>query len=84
MLLLQAAPDHAATNTVQPAEKEVPTAEELQERMEQFTIVMQEKFLVGDDTAHVDYAKIDEDESLDDHWSREANLDAEEKYFDED
>ncbi|CAM8882920.1 unnamed protein product [Rhodiola kirilowii] len=77
-------PDQAATGAVHPTEKEVPSAEELQERMEQFTILMQEKFLAGDDKEHVDYAMIDEDETLDDHWSREANLDAEEKYFDED
>ncbi|CAM8880630.1 unnamed protein product [Rhodiola kirilowii] len=78
------APDQAATETAHPTEKEVPSAEELLERMEQFTILMQEKFLAGDDKEHVDYAMIDEDETLDDHWSREANLDAEEKYFDED
>uniref|UniRef100_A0A7N1A562 CCD97-like C-terminal domain-containing protein n=1 Tax=Kalanchoe fedtschenkoi TaxID=63787 RepID=A0A7N1A562_KALFE len=81
---LKVAPDHAAAETLQQIEKEIPSAEELQDRMEQFTILMQEKFLAGDDTEHVDYAKIDEDETLDDHWSKEANLDAEEKYFDQD
>uniref|UniRef100_A0A7N0U0A3 CCD97-like C-terminal domain-containing protein n=1 Tax=Kalanchoe fedtschenkoi TaxID=63787 RepID=A0A7N0U0A3_KALFE len=50
-----------------PQKKEIPSAEELQDRMEQFTILMQEKFLAGHDTEHVDYAKIDKhDETLDD------------------
>lgn len=45
---------------------------------------MHEKFLLGDDHEHIDYSKIDNDETLDDHWLRQANDDAEEKYFDED
>lgn len=59
------------------------SAEEMEDRMDQFTHVMQQKFLSGDDHQHLDYSKIDEDESLDDHWMREANQDAEEKYFDD-
>jgi hypothetical protein len=32
----------------------------------------------GEDTEHMDYSEIDNDEVLDDLWSREANYDAEE------
>ncbi|VAI69738.1 unnamed protein product [Triticum turgidum subsp. durum] len=56
----------------------------LQPPLEQFTSVMQEKFLSGQDSEHMDYPQIDNDEMLDDHWSREANYDAEDKYFNED
>ena len=52
--------------------------------MDQFTFIMHEKFLLGEDSEHLDYSKIDSDETLDDHWQREANDDAEEKYFDKD
>lgn len=58
--------------------------EEMQDHMEQFTQIMQHKFLAGEDTEYLDYSKIDNDERLDDHWTREANYDAEEKYFEED
>lgn len=58
--------------------------EELQMKMEHFTRIMQEKFLSGADTEHVDYAYIDNNVSLDDHWLREITQDAEEKYFDDD
>ncbi|KAJ3672531.1 hypothetical protein LUZ60_007252 [Juncus effusus] len=58
--------------------------EELQEQMEQFTVVMQQKFLAGEDKEYLDYEKIDGDERLDDYWNKEANYDAEEKYFEED
>ncbi|CAN6215198.1 unnamed protein product [Urochloa humidicola] len=58
--------------------------EEMQDQLEQFTSLMQQKFLSGEDTEHMDYSQIDNDEMLDDHWSREANYDAEEKYFEED
>lgn len=60
------------------------SSEEMQDQLEQFTYVMQQKFLSGEDTEHMDYSRIDNDEMLDDHWSREANYDAEEKYFEED
>ncbi|KAL8053720.1 hypothetical protein ABFX02_05G091600 [Erythranthe guttata] len=59
------------------------STEEIEERLEQFTSVMQHKFLSGKDEQHLDYSKIDEDETLDDHWMKEANQDAEEKYFDD-
>ncbi|KAF7144929.1 hypothetical protein RHSIM_Rhsim04G0176100 [Rhododendron simsii] len=59
------------------------SAEEMQDRMDQFTYIMQEKFMSGEDHQHLDYSKIDEDETLDDHWQREASQDAEEKYFDD-
>ncbi|CAH8392437.1 unnamed protein product [Eruca vesicaria subsp. sativa] len=58
--------------------------EEMQEMMEQFTSIMQQKFLAGEDHEHLDYTKIDNDENLDDHWLREVGLDAEEKYFGDD
>lgn len=60
------------------------SAVEMEDQMEQFTHIMQQKFLAGEDTQHLDYSKIDDDETLDDHWLREVNEDAEEKYFDED
>ncbi|KAF7828498.1 coiled-coil domain-containing protein 97 [Senna tora] len=60
------------------------SAEELQDRLNQFTYMMQQKFLLGEDQEHLDYSKIDNDETLDDHWQREANVDAEEKYFADD
>jgi hypothetical protein len=60
------------------------SSEEMQDQLEQFTFLMQQKFLSGEDTEHMDYSQIDNDEMLDDHWSREANYDAEEKYFEED
>lgn len=60
------------------------SAAELQDQMDQFTYIMHEKFLFGKDHEHIDYSKIDNDETLDDHWLRQANNDAEEKYFDED
>ncbi|XP_028762225.1 coiled-coil domain-containing protein 97-like isoform X2 [Neltuma alba] len=58
--------------------------EELQDRLNQFTYIMQQKFLLGEDQEHLDYSRIDNDETLDDHWQREANVDAEEKYFADD
>eukprot|EP01018_Ginkgo_biloba_P024276 Gb_15132 [translate_table: standard] len=58
--------------------------EELQVQMGHFTRIMQEKFLSGEDTEHVDYANIDNNVTLDDHWLREITYDAEEKYFEED
>lgn len=60
------------------------SGEEMQDQLEQFTLIMQQKFLAGEDTEHFDYSQIDNDERLDDHWVREANYDAEEKYFEED
>ncbi|MCI18978.1 coiled-coil domain-containing protein 97-like, partial [Trifolium medium] len=60
------------------------SSEELEDRMNQFIYIMQQKFLLGEDHEHVDYSKIDNDETLDDHWQREANVDAEERYFADD
>ncbi|EXC26762.1 hypothetical protein L484_023378 [Morus notabilis] len=57
---------------------------EMQDQMDQFTYIMQQKFLLGEDSEYLDYSKIDNDETLDDHWQREANHDAEDKYFAED
>ncbi|EPS67169.1 hypothetical protein M569_07605, partial [Genlisea aurea] len=54
---------------------------EMEEQLNQFTHIMHQKFLSGEDHQHLDYSKIDGDETLDDHWLREANQDAEEKYF---
>lgn len=64
--------------------KPILSPEEMEDQLEQFTSVMQEKFLSGQDSEHMDYPQIDNDEMLDDHWSREANYDAEDKYFNED
>ncbi|CAH2057580.1 unnamed protein product [Thlaspi arvense] len=55
----------------------------MQDRMDQFTHMMQWKFLPGEDHQHLDYLKIDKDETLDDHWMREVNHDAEEKDFED-
>ncbi|XP_074565798.1 uncharacterized protein LOC141822254 [Curcuma longa] len=60
------------------------SAEEMQDQLDQFTLIMQQKFLAGEDSAHLDYTMIDNDERLDDHWFKEANYDAEEKYFEDD
>ncbi|KAH9624675.1 hypothetical protein KSS87_014240 [Heliosperma pusillum] len=57
---------------------------EMQEQLDQFTYIMQQKFLSGQDREHFSYSKIDEDQTLDDHWLKEANHDAEEKYFADD
>ena len=65
-------------------ERETLSAAEMQDQMDQFTYIMQQKFLLGEDHEHLDYSKIDNDETLDDHWQREASHDAEEKYFAED
>ncbi|PKU85682.1 coiled-coil domain-containing protein 97 [Dendrobium catenatum] len=78
--------DDTNANDQEPAETptNVLSTEEMQDQMDQFTCVMQQKFLAGEDTEHLDYSAIDNDEGLDDHWIKEANHDAEEKYFDED
>lgn len=60
------------------------SASDMQDQMDQFTHIMQQKFLSGEDSQHLDYTKIDEDETLDDHWLMEASHDAEERYFAED
>lgn len=60
------------------------SAEEMGDMMGQFTYIMHQKFLAGEDHQHLDYSKIDDDVTLDDHWLREANHDAEDKYFAED
>ncbi|EEC76682.1 hypothetical protein OsI_14666 [Oryza sativa Indica Group] len=64
--------------------KQTLSAEEMDDQLEQFTSLMQQKFLSGEDFGHMDYSRIDNDEMLDDHWSKEANYDAGEKYFEED
>ncbi|GFP96493.1 hypothetical protein PHJA_001793400 [Phtheirospermum japonicum] len=65
------------------AEAESLSSEEMQDRMNLLTYIMQQKFLTGEDHQHLDYSKIDGNETLDDHWMKEANQDAEEKYFDD-
>ncbi|XXG42975.1 hypothetical protein AAC387_Pa01g3116 [Persea americana] len=75
--------DPVSQTTAEPYEEAISEAE-MQDQMEQFTHIMQQKFLAGEDAQHLDYSKIDDDETLDDHWFREATEDAEEKYFDED
>ncbi|KAK3023215.1 hypothetical protein RJ639_043327, partial [Escallonia herrerae] len=75
------ASENPQPTTARPNEGANLSAGELEDRMEQFIHIMQQKFLSGEDHQHLDYSKIDEDETLDDHWMREANHDAEEKYF---
>ncbi|KAF3448213.1 hypothetical protein FNV43_RR08926 [Rhamnella rubrinervis] len=75
---------NGAQSTTAGSEQTTLSAAELQDQMDQFTYIMHEKFLLGEDSEHIDYSKIDNDETLDDHWQREANDDAEEKYFDKD
>lgn len=72
--------------TVADNEDSVPkiSPEELEQRKEEFTRTMQEKFLAGHDVDFVDYTRIDADATLDDDWLEEVGRDAEEKYFDED
>nr|KYP51481.1 hypothetical protein KK1_026639 [Cajanus cajan] len=76
--------DNAASDPARVSREPTLSAEELEERMNQFTYIMQQKFLLGEDREHLDYTKIDNDETLDDHWQREANIDAEERYFADD
>lgn len=72
------------SNKTAGASKQTLSAEDMEDQLEQFTSLMQQKFLSGEDSEHMDYSRIDNDEMLDDHWSKEANYDAEEKYFEED
>ena len=83
-MLLDPPDDDSGAASATEQHEEAPSAEEMQDRMDQFTYIMQQKFLSGKDHEHLDYSKIDDDETLDDHWLREANHDAEEKYFAED
>ncbi|CAL1392903.1 unnamed protein product [Linum trigynum] len=71
----------APSATEQPDKDENLSAEEMEDRMDQFTTVMHQKFLSGEDHEHLDYEKIDDDETLDDHWHQEATRDAEDRYF---
>ena len=87
----QVLPDHhdttangAQSTTARQVERLLLSAAEMQDQMDQFTYIMQQKFLLGEDSEYLDYSKIDNDETLDDHWQREANHDAEDKYFSED
>jgi hypothetical protein len=78
------ATDNAASDPSRVRHGPTLSSEELEDRMNQFIYIMQQKFLLGEDHEHVDYSKIDNDETLDDHWQREANVDAEERYFADD
>lgn len=60
------------------------SAVELRDQLEQFTHIMHQKFLAGEDSEYLDYSSIDNNERLDDHWLRESNQDAEERYFADD
>ena len=57
--------------------------EEYVERAEYFERVMREHFLAGADE-DFDYAAVDGDDRLDEHWRKEIDQDAEDRYFDED
>ncbi|XP_054795672.1 uncharacterized protein LOC129301342 [Prosopis cineraria] len=76
-------PDDPSDQTRENEESSL-SPEEIQDRLNQFTYIMQQKFLLGEDQEHLDYSRIDNDETLDDHWQKEANVDAEEKYFADD
>lgn len=76
--------DNAPSDPARERRDSTLSSEELEDRMNQFTYIMQQKFLLGEDHEHLDYSKIDNDETLDDHWQREANVDAEERYFADD
>lgn len=43
---------------------------------------MESRFLAGEDAAFVDYASIDTNAQLDDHWLEQRGRDAEDAYFD--
>ena len=45
---------------------------------------MEARFLAGEDSEFVDYADIDADRQLDDHWIEQQGRDAEDAYFNED
>lgn len=47
---------------------------DMQDQMDQFTYIMHQKFLLGEDNEHLDYSKIDNDETLDDHWLRKPMM----------
>jgi hypothetical protein len=79
---------HDATNgahstTAKGSDDATLSATEMQDQMDQFTYIMLHKFLLGEDCEHI-YYYIDNDQTLDDHWQREANHDAWGKYFAED
>lgn len=76
--------DGSQSSDMEPNQRATLSAVEMQDQMDQFTHIMHQKFLSGEDRDYLDYSKIDDDLTLDDHWLREANYDAEEKYFAED
>lgn len=84
MVVNHSAASNSAHSPAEHNQEVAPSVEETQDLMEQFTYIMQQKFLSGEDHQHFDYSKIDTDETLDDHWLREVSQDAEEKYFAED
>ncbi len=50
---------------------------------QEFITEMKERFLMGQDGKHVDYAAIDSNAELDDHWLEQRARDEEEAYFDD-
>ncbi|GLT91163.1 hypothetical protein SLE2022_090640 [Rubroshorea leprosula] len=81
MIVDHPAENDCAQSTIMEQKEEIVSSEDMQDGMDQFTYIMQQTFLSGGDHQYLDYSKIDEVETLDDHWLREANHDAEEKYF---
>ena len=53
-------------------------------RLAEFQRMMRERYLNGEDGAHVDYRRVDGDQSLDDTWKKELTQDAEDAWFEED
>ncbi|CAI9759485.1 unnamed protein product [Fraxinus pennsylvanica] len=60
------------STTAETVEEDSSSPDAMIDRMEQFTSIMQQKFLSGEDHQHLDYSKIDHDETFDDHWMKEV------------
>jgi hypothetical protein len=58
------------------------SAQQQAENREEFLSIMKARFLAGDEEG-VNYDAIDKDASLDEHWAKEEQQDAEDKYFDD-
>jgi hypothetical protein len=58
------------------------SAQQQAENREEFLSIMKARFLAGDEEG-VNYDVIDKDASLDEHWAKEEQQDAEDKYFDD-
>ncbi|CAJ1943213.1 unnamed protein product [Sphenostylis stenocarpa] len=66
--------DNSLSNPARARREPNLSAKELEDRMNQVTYIMQQKFLLGEDQEDLDYYKINSDETLDDHWQRRPIL----------